>query len=83
MGLGRNLFYGLADSGQVASGHLLNANFHGANWLTGGTVGPQASWLCIALLVIFWFLFNAWFREAKYPNPTAVSMNPRASGREQ
>jgi membrane protease YdiL (CAAX protease family) len=69
---GETYFYGVADSGQVAKGHLLNSSFHGANWLTGGTVGPEASWLCIALLVIFWIIFSAWFRQVKYPNPAAI-----------
>jgi hypothetical protein len=80
---GETYFYGVADSGQVAKGHLLNASFHGPNWLTGGTVGPEASWLCIALLVIFWILFSAWFREVKYPNPAAIPKNSTANGSAQ
>jgi membrane protease YdiL (CAAX protease family) len=77
---GETYFYGVPDSGLVAGGHLLNASFHGPQWLTGGTVGPEARWLCIALLVIFWFLFNAWFRDVKYPNPAAIP-DPRARAR--
>jgi CAAX protease family protein len=69
---GETYFYGVPDSGQVAQGHLLNATFSGPRWLTGGTVGPEGSWLCLLLLVVLWFLCAIWLREAKYPNPQAI-----------
>ncbi|MGH9774931.1 MAG: CPBP family intramembrane glutamic endopeptidase [Candidatus Acidiferrales bacterium] len=65
-------FYGVADSGQVAQGHLLNASFHGPVWLTGGTVGPEGSWICLAVLVVLWLVFSLRLRGAKYPNPAAI-----------
>ena len=40
---GETYFYSVPDSGNVASGHLLNSSLHGPNWLTGGTVGPEGS----------------------------------------
>jgi membrane protease YdiL (CAAX protease family) len=70
---GETYFYGVPDSGQGAPGHLLNADFSGPQWLTGGTVGPEGSYLCIGLLVLLWFIFIAWLREAKYPNPAAIA----------
>ena len=69
---GETYFYGVPDSGQVAPGHLFNASFSGPQWLTGGTVGPEGSYLCVGLLVLLWFIFAAWLREAKYPNPAAI-----------
>ena len=36
-------FFGVADSGMPASGHLLNTAFSGSKWMTGGTVGPEGS----------------------------------------
>ncbi len=69
---GEVFFYGVPSSGQSAHGHLLNATFHGAAWLTGGAFGPEASWANIALLVIWWFVFSAWLRGVKYPNPAAI-----------
>jgi hypothetical protein len=36
----------------LAQGHLLNSSFHGPNWLTGGTVGPEGSYLVFGVLVI-------------------------------
>jgi len=36
-------FFGVPDSGNIASGHLLNTVFTGSKWMTGGTVGPEGS----------------------------------------
>jgi len=44
--------YGVADSGMMAQGHLLNPSFHGPAWLTGGTVGPEGSLLVFAVLAL-------------------------------
>jgi hypothetical protein len=49
---GESFFYGVPDSGAVAQGHLLNSSLHGANWLTGGTVGPEGSWLVFPVLLL-------------------------------
>lgn len=51
----QTFFYSVPDSGMTAPGHLLSSTFHGPSYLTGGTVGPEASLLCpivIALLAI-------------------------------
>jgi uncharacterized protein len=50
-------FYGMADSGRLSSRHLFNPTFSGPQWLTGGTVGPEGSLLCLLLLVVLWFVF--------------------------
>jgi membrane protease YdiL (CAAX protease family) len=60
---GETYFYGVADSGQLARGHLLNSSFHGPNWLTGGSIGPEGS-LLVFVVLILWavgvhFLFPA------------------------
>jgi membrane protease YdiL (CAAX protease family) len=36
-------FFGAADSGMPANGHLLNTTLSGNKWMTGGTVGPEGS----------------------------------------
>ena len=59
--------YGVADSGNLTSRHLFNPSFSGPSWLTGGTVGPEGSLLCLALLLALCFIFAARFREIKYP----------------
>jgi membrane protease YdiL (CAAX protease family) len=78
---GETYFYGVADSGQVAPGHLLNPSFSGPAWLTGGSVGPEGSWLCLGLIVILWVIFATYFPEVKYPNPAAIP-DPRRRERE-
>jgi uncharacterized protein len=60
--------YGVADSGQVLPGHLLNSSSSGPAWLSGGTVGPEGSLLCTLLLLMLWLICAAWLREAKYPH---------------
>jgi uncharacterized protein len=69
---GETYFYGVPDSGLAAKGHLFNPAFAGPAWLTGGSAGPEGSWLCIALLVILWIIFGLWLREKKCPNPDAI-----------
>ncbi|MGA8368159.1 MAG: lysostaphin resistance A-like protein [Candidatus Acidiferrales bacterium] len=69
---GQTYFYGVPDSGVSAQGHLFSASFSGPRWLTGGTVGPEGSWLCIPLLALLWILFSAWLPGAKFPDPAAI-----------
>lgn len=45
-------FYGVPDSGLLAQGHLLNSSFHGPDWLTGASVGPEGSYLVFGVLVL-------------------------------
>lgn len=70
---GETYFYGVADSGMVAEGHLFNSKLAmQPAWISGGTVGPEGSWLCTALVIILWIVFAVWLPEAKYPNPDAI-----------
>jgi membrane protease YdiL (CAAX protease family) len=64
---GETYFYGVADSGQVLPGHLLNSSSSGPPWLSGGTVGPEGSVLCTLLIVMVWLICAAYLREIKYP----------------
>lgn len=75
---GETYFYGVPDSGLVAQGHLFNPSFSGPAWLTGGSVGPEGSWLCLILLVVLGVIFAVWLREKKYPNPDAIRDPRRA-----
>lgn len=60
---GETYFYSVPDSGFLAKGHLLDSTFHGAKWLTGGSVGPEGSVFAFVVLVIggigIHFLFPA------------------------
>lgn len=64
---GETYFYGVADSGQVLPGHLLNSCGSGAALLSGGSVGPEGSLLCTLLIVAVWVICAVWLREVKYP----------------
>jgi uncharacterized protein len=54
---GESFFYSVPDSGQVSPGHLLSSSFHGPQWLTGGTVGPEGSVMCLVVIAVLWITF--------------------------
>jgi uncharacterized protein len=62
---GETYFYGTPDSGLLAQGHLLNSSFHGPAWLTGGSVGPEGSWLVFAVLIIWALIIHLLFPARK------------------
>lgn len=55
---GQTFVYGVPDSGLVATGHLLNSSFHGPRWLTGGSVGPEASVACFVIIGLLFVVFH-------------------------
>jgi hypothetical protein len=63
---GETFLYSVPNSGTTAPGHLINSSFHGSAWLSGGTVGPEGSVLCVALIVLLWVVFDRRYREVKY-----------------
>jgi hypothetical protein len=64
---GESFFYSVPDSGETSRGHLLSSSFHGPKWLTGGSVGPEASLLCLVAIAIVWIAF-----DRVYPSTTRV-----------
>ena len=62
---GESFLYSVPDSGNIAPGHLLNSSFHGPAWLTGGTVGPEGSWLVFVLLAGLWVVFDRVYPEVR------------------
>ncbi len=54
---GETFIFGVPDSAEVATGHFLNAHFHGARWITGGTVGPEGSALVFLVYGLAALLF--------------------------
>jgi uncharacterized protein len=61
--------YSVPDSGFVPPGHLLRTSLHGSSWLTGGSVGPEASILLFALVVVLSILFHRFYPQVKYGVP--------------
>jgi uncharacterized protein len=72
---GQTFLYGDPNSGLLPSQNLLNASFSGPHWLTGGTVGPEASIFCPIVLAIVAILFSLIYRKARYQ----TSLAPPAS----
>ncbi len=63
---GQTFFYGVPDSGILPYHNLLNSTFAGARWLTGGTVGPEASVFTPVALAISAILFSRRYQQARY-----------------
>ena len=63
---GQTFFYGVPDSGLLPYHNLFIASFSGPKWLTGGTVGPEASVFTPIVLLIVGLLFSLTYREARY-----------------
>lgn len=63
---GQTFFYGVPDSGIAATNNLFNSYFSGPTWLTGGTVGPEASIFAPLVLVAVAIWFTRRYRETPY-----------------
>jgi membrane protease YdiL (CAAX protease family) len=63
---GQTLF-GVPDSGIAPYHNLFNSVFSGPRWLTGGSVGPEASVLTPIALALVALLFSRYYRENRYP----------------
>jgi membrane protease YdiL (CAAX protease family) len=63
---GESYFYSVPDSGTLLPGHLLNSSFHGPDWLTGGSVGPEGSYLVFVVIAALWFAFDRVYPQVKY-----------------
>ena len=60
-------FYGVADSGIQPYHNVLSSAFYGPRWLTGGTVGPEASVMTPIALIVVALIFNHYHRADQYP----------------
>ncbi|HEY6770632.1 MAG TPA: type II CAAX endopeptidase family protein [Candidatus Sulfotelmatobacter sp.] len=63
---GQTFFYGVPDSGLPAYHNLLNSTFAGPRWLTGGSVGPEASIFTPIVLLLVGIAFSRFYRENRY-----------------
>ena len=70
---GQTFLYGVPNSGLLPSQSLLSASLSGPRWLTGGTVGPEASIFCPIVLAIVAVVFSLKYREARYRPLSAPS----------
>jgi len=63
---GESYLYSVPDSGALLPGHLLSSSLHGPDWLTGGSVGPEGSYLVFVVIGALWVLFDRAYPEVKY-----------------
>lgn len=63
---GQTYFYGVPDSGIPSQGHLLTPSFQGSQWWTGGSVGPEASFLTPLVLLLVALCVHWRYRQVKY-----------------
>jgi len=63
---GQSYLYSVPDSGAMLHGHLLKSSLHGPEWLTGGSVGPEGSYLIFVLVGALGVMFSRIYPEAKY-----------------
>ena len=63
---GQTFFYGVTDSGLASYHNLFNSRFSGPTWLTGGSVGPEASIFTPLILLIVAILFSRVYRDNRY-----------------
>ncbi len=71
---GESYLYSVPDSGSLAPGRLLHSSLQGPHWLTGGSVGPEASVFLFVLLALLWVLFDRVYPEVKYPAEIPASL---------
>lgn len=71
---GETFLYSVPDSGMLLPGHLSNATMQGPAWLTGGTVGPEASVFDFLLLFIFFYVIHRLYpARPSQPNPDQLA----------
>jgi membrane protease YdiL (CAAX protease family) len=63
---GQTFFYGVPDSGIAPYHNLFGSAFDGPRWLTGGTVGPEASVFAPIVLGVVALVFASICRENRY-----------------
>lgn len=65
---GQSWFYGTADSGMLAQGHLFSEHPQGAALWSGGSTGPEGSVLVLPLLAVIALLMALWWgRRVRSP----------------
>jgi uncharacterized protein len=80
---GETFFYSVPDSGMVAPGHLLSSALRGADWLSGGSVGPEGSVLCFAVIAAVWVAFDRAYPTAAVRRADATATLAAAAGSPQ
>jgi len=63
-----NLFvFSGQNAGEFAVGHLLDTTWQGPEWVTGGLLGPEASWMVFPVIAALFVLFARLYPQNKFP----------------
>ena len=74
----QSFIFGVADSGSVVPGRLMNPVTTGPAWLTGGTVGPEASPLMVGVYVILFLIVRFVLKAEKMTSTSSTVDNSGA-----
>jgi membrane protease YdiL (CAAX protease family) len=55
------------NAGEYAVGHLLETRWQGPQWLTGGLLGPEASWMVFVVIALMFGIFNRCYPYQRFP----------------
>jgi membrane protease YdiL (CAAX protease family) len=58
---GETFLFSVPNSGIIVPTHLLNSSFHGPDWLTGGTAGPEGSVMAFVVVALAAAIFRRVF----------------------
>lgn len=75
---GESFFYSTPNSGIQATGHMLKASLMGSKWLSGGSVGPEASVFDVIVTIAGILLLAKLYPDAKYPALPVAGEDPKA-----
>jgi hypothetical protein len=64
---GNIFFWSGRNGGEFAVGHLFETQWPGAQWLTGGLLGPEASWMVFPVTALMFLVFDRLYRQRKFP----------------
>lgn len=73
---GTIFFYSGRNGGEFAVGHLVRTVWDGPFWLTGGMLGPEASWLVFIVIALLFLCFSWAYSPAALSSSSAT---PRPS----
>lgn len=64
---GESFFYSTPNSGIQATGHMLKVSLRGSKWLSGGSVGPEASVFDLVVTIAGILLLAKLYPQTPYP----------------
>jgi membrane protease YdiL (CAAX protease family) len=77
--VGETFVYSVPDSGVVFPGHLSDAVLKGPSWLTGGTVGPEASLFEFVIFFVLFYVVHRLFPAKDAPGADLAAVQRTSS----